>query len=317
MKSLDYRDVSLVSRQISTISSRDEIDTSVEFCGRKLTVPIIASPMKDTCDGYMASLMLEHGAFGIIHRFSSVAQQVYEYKQAKGAGCAIGINGDWEERYEALYDAGCRIFCIDVASGANKNILPNIKRIQQDGDSYIIIGNTVSAEGFLFLEFSQVNAVRVGVAGGAGCTTKHATGIFHPMISLVKETYHSRQNHHVSIIADGGIKEPADFCKSIIFGADVAMFGSLLANTKESPAEKIFEDGKRYTQFSGSASERVQQTYKDIPKYIEGRTTLLEYKEETVKELLNRFTEGLKSSMSYFNARNLEEYRRNIDYVTV
>lgn len=317
MKALDFRDVSLVSRQVSTISSRDEIDTSVEFCGRRLSIPIIASPMKDVCDGNVANLMMENGAFGIIHRFSSVSQQVAEYKQAKGAGCAIGINGDWEERYNALYKAGCRIFCIDVASGANWNIQPNIDKIRRDEDAYIIVGNTVSTEGFLFLEFSKVNAVRVGVAGGAGCTTKNATGIYHPMISLIKETYHGRQNNHVSIISDGGIKEPADFCKAMIFGADVCMFGSLIANTKDSPAEKIQKDKKWYTQFSGSASERVQQTYKDIPRYIEGKTALIEYKEERLKELLERFVEGLRSSMSYFNARNLSEYRKNIDYVQV
>lgn len=318
MKALDFRDVSLVSRQVSTISSRDEIDTSVEFCGRKLSVPIIASPMKDVCDGHVANLMMEYGAFGIIHRFSSVAQQVAEYQRAKGAGCAIGINGDWEERYNALYKAGCRIFCIDVASGANKNILPNIEHIRRDEDTYIIIGNTVSAEGFLFLEFNNVNAVRVGVAGGTGCTTKNATGIYHPMISLIKETYHGRQDHRVSIISDGGIKEPSDFCKAIIFGADVCMLGSLIANTKESPAEKIQKgDGKWYTQFSGSASEKVQELYKDLPRYIEGKTTHIEYKEERLKELLNRFVEGLRSSMSYFNSRNLEEYRKNIDYVQV
>lgn len=315
MKALDYKDVSLVSRQVSTISSRDEIDTSVEFCGTKLSIPIIASPMKDVCDGYLASIMMDNGAFGIIHRFSSVAQQVAEYKKAPGAGCAVGINNDWEERYNALYKAGCRIFCIDVASGANWNIQPIINKIRLDEDTYVIVGNTVSTEGFLFLEFSKANAVRVGVAGGAGCTTKNATGIYQPMISLIKETYHGRQDRHISIIADGGIKEPGDFCKAVIFGADVAMFGSLLANTKESPAEKINKGGKRYTQYSGSASEKTQQIYKDVPRYIEGRTTLLEYKEETVKELLNRFSEGLRSSMSYFNARNLDEYRKNIDYV--
>ncbi len=317
MKALDFKDVSLVSRQISTISSRGEIDTSVDFCGGRLSVPIIASPMKDVCDARVANIMMENGAFGIIHRFSSVAQQVSEYKKAKGAGCAIGINGDWEERYNALYKAGCRVFCLDVANGANKNIAANLERIARDGDSYVIVGNTVSTEGFAFLEFSLVDAVRVGVAGGAGCTTKNATGIYHPMISLIKETYHGRQNSKITIIADGGIKEPSDFCKAIIFGADVCMFGSLLANTKEAPSEKIHKDGKWYTQYSGSASEKVQQTYKDIPKYIEGRTTLIEFKEEKIKEVLNRFTEGLKSSMSYFNARNLEEYRKNIDYVQV
>ncbi len=318
MAGLDYSDVSLVSRQVSTIKSRDEISTSVEFCGRKLTIPIVSSPMKDVSDGFFCKRMMDCGAFGIIHRFSNIAEQVSQYRVAPGAGCAIGINGDWFERFEALYKAGCRIFCLDVANGASTSVIPIIKDIRER-DCYVIVGNTVSLEGYRFLDNNSVNAVRVGVAGGAGCTTKNATGIYHPMLSLIQETYVEKtyMRKKSQIIADGGIKEPGDFCKAIGFGADVVMLGSLLANTSSSPAERIYKDGKHWTVFRGSASSDIQTTYKEVPRYIEGKSVLLEYHYETVEELLTRFMEGLRSSMSYFNTRTLDGYRGNVNYVTL
>jgi IMP dehydrogenase len=320
MSALDYGDVSLVSRQVSTIKSRDEIDTSVEFCGRKLSIPIVASPMLDVCDGPLAKRMMDYGAFGIIHRFSSIAQQVSQFRVAHGAGCAIGINGDWNERFQALYKAGCRIFCLDVANGASFNVLEVLATLHTN-NCYSIVGNTVSREGYKFLAINSANAVRVGVAGGAGCTTKNATGIYHPMLSLLEETYIDKtfygHDYQSTIIADGGIKEPSDFCKAIAFGADVVMLGSLIANTTASPAERLFKDGKHYTVYRGSASLDVQSTYKELPRYIEGRSVLLDFHHETLENLLKRFMDGLRSSMSYFNARNLKEYRENMNYVTL
>ena len=316
MRALDYKDISLVSRQISTISSRDEIDTSVEFCGRKLSVPIIASPMKDVCDGYIAKLMMDNGAFGIIHRFSSIAQQVAEYQVAPGAGCAIGITGDWFERFEALYQAGCRIFCLDIASRANTAIIPALEKLYISDDLHFIVGNVASAEGFEFCAKQLgVSAVRLGVAGGAGCTTKNATGIYFPMFSLIDEIYKYNIGTPIKTIADGGIKEPGDFCKAIGIGADVVMLGSLIANTIESPARVIKENEQLYTVYHGSASSEIQKLYRETPRYIEGRQVLLDFHNEHLVSLLNRFIEGLKSSMSYFNARNLNEYRCNINYV--
>lgn len=318
MSALDYGDVSLVSRHVSTIQSRDEIDTSVEFCGRKLSLPIVSSPMKDVSDGHFCKKMMDYGAFGIIHRFSNIAEQVAQYRVAPGAGCAIGINNDWFERFDALYNAGCSIFCLDIANGASINLEPVIKELFTR-NCYIIAGNTVSAEGYLYLDKSYTDAVRVGVAGGAGCSTKNATGIYHPMVSLIQETYKTklaRTNSRAKIIADGGIKEPGDFCKAIGFGADVVMLGSLLANTIDSPAERLYKNGKHYTIFRGSASLDIQATYKEVPRYIEGKSILIDYNSERLEDLLNRFMDGLRSSMSYFNSRNLIQYRENMDYVT-
>lgn len=319
MKALDFRDVSLVSRQVSTISSRDEIDTSVEFMGHKLSCPIISSPMLDVSDGFLVKTVIDNGGYGFVHRFCPIPQQVEEFKITGNGGCAIGINGDWLDRFKALHQAGCRAFCLDVALGAHTNVENAIQTIYKiDSDTKLLVGNVASKEGFNFLAKQYgVSSIRCGIAGGKSCSTKNKTAIYYPMFSLLMEISEHRTYPEVSIMSDGGIREPGDMCKAIFAGAEVVMFGSVLSNTKESPATKTKIDNKWFTEYRGSASFEVQKTYKQLPKYIEGKTSLLEYEFKTVKEVMSDFIDGLKSSMSYANAKNLDEYRNNIEYITI
>src|ERR1035437_10486339 len=92
------------------------------------------------------------------------------------------------------------------------------------------------------------------------------------------------------------------------------MMGNSFATTIDSPAETIIKDNKKYKVYHGSASFDIQKEYKEKPKYIEGKTRLLECDGETLENLVNRFSDGLVSSMSYFNAKTLEEYRKNVTF---
>jgi IMP dehydrogenase/GMP reductase len=59
----------------------------------------------------------------------------------------------------------------------------------------------------------------------------------------------------------------------------------------------------------------VQQETRNVtPQYVEGAETLVPYKGR-VQEVLQRYLAGLRSSMSYMNARTLEEYRRNAAFI--
>lgn len=171
-KRLGYEDVTLISEEFSTVESRDDIELSLDFCNIQLSVPILASPMKDVCNGAIAKIMAENGALGFIHRFNSIDKQIEEYKYASilglNVGCAIGTNGDYLDRFTSLYDRGCRIFCIDVANGASigvENAVHEIVKIHDD--IHLIVGNVVSAKQYEILsQFPAVYGVRVGVAGG-------------------------------------------------------------------------------------------------------------------------------------------------------
>ena len=310
---MDYDNVCLVPRTISQIKSRDDIDISSHNSDIDLDVPIIASPMRDVCDGNIAHRIWELGGLGIIHRFCSIEEQVEYYMQEGHSFCAIGLND--ENRFKALYDEGCKQFCIDVANGANIAVAQAIEYYLDMSEDHIIfiVGNIASVECFNWLEKQpNVVGIRVGIAGGDVCTTKNATGIYHPALSLIKECYEGRKTSTL-IIADGGVRCPGDFCKAIAFGADAVMLGSLIAATAESPAELIRQGNSLFKLYHGSASFDIQSTYK-VPKYIEGKSKLIPYEEDTLEALMIRFKDGLRSSMSYFNARNLNEYRRNISY---
>lgn len=307
---LNFDDVDLIPRVISTIDSRDGLDTSVQFGDIKLSIPIIASPMKDVCNGNIANKMNKLGGLGIIHRFMSIEEQVKEYKIGGLCGCAIGVNGDCLERFQLLYKNGCKIFCIDTANGANIQVERICRQLSQYNDIKLIVGNIVSKECYQWLDnLPNVMAIRVGIAGGSACTTKNATGVHRGIISAIQECASIKKN--TLLIADGGIREPQDVCKAIAYGADLVMLGSIIANTLDSPAEIINKDGQLYKVYHGSASFDIQQQYREIPKYIEGKTRLFPYDGESLDNVISRFCDGLRSSMSYFNAKTLSEFRHN------
>jgi IMP dehydrogenase/GMP reductase len=311
---LGFDDIALVPRVISTIGSRNDITTKVVFNKSViLNIPIIAAPMKDVCDGKVSTTMQQLGGFGIIHRFMPIEQQVEEWSISKFAACAVGVNGDSLKRFDALYEAGCRAFCVDVANGANTKSVHMVENIVEP-DVDLIVGNVASKECYHFLdEIPNVRAIRVGIAGGCACTTKNATGIGYGMVSSIMECASVKKN--ALLIADGGIREPSDMCKALLVGADMVMLGRCIATTTDSPAEIVKQDGKLFKVYHGSASFEVQKEYRNNPKYIEGRTKFLEYEGESLSDLMTRFSDGLRSSMSYFNARNLEEYRKNATFV--
>ena len=171
-----------------------------------------------------------------------------------------------------------------------------------------------SKECYSWLEqFDKVKAIRTLIATGGACTTKNATGVYYGAASCIKECASVKKR--TLLIADGGVREPSDLCKAIALGADLVILGNTIAATSDSPAEILKKEGKLYKIYHGSASYEIQRHYREKPKYIEGRTRLLEFTGESLEALVNRFCEGLRSSMSYFNAKTLQEFKNNATFV--
>ena len=349
-----YDDVALLSREKSTIASRDDCDPAVEAFEQKFSLPIMSSPMPDVTGGRMAVTLAELGLLPVIHRFMSVDKQVKEFSMVplqyqQRVTCAIGVSDDFFDRFIALHKAGCTLFCLDTANGHHSYVetaISVLKAVTQD-KIYFIAGNIATREGYRYLANLGVDAVRVGIAGGSVCTTRIKTGIYHPMVTCLIEVVDERFSiareraviapnfdqvtdadrdlmiaaeyvHLPLIIADGGIREPKDMCAAIALGADFIMAGKIFAGTKETPG-LIKRDGNkgRFKTYRGAASFGVQQEFHGTePDYNEGEETLVPYKGPVV-DVVDDFDAGIRSSMSYANARTLAQYRDHIEVIDI
>lgn len=306
----DYDDLSLVPRVVSTLRHRGDASIALGLADLTLKLPLIGSPMPDVCGIDMCLALAGHGALGILHRFQPAKEQVQAWRRAgeRSIGAAIGVTGDYRERFTALHEAGCRIFCLDTANGANSQVQDAVAWTRgQGGDDLLIAGNVASAEAFQWLEEQGVDAIRVGIAGGSVCETRTETGVFVPTPYAVAEAAHVRKR--ALIIGDGGIRTPADMAKLLALGADAVMVGSVLAGTREAPGRVIVVEGKKYKIMRGAASFSVQQESGNRePQYIEGAETMVPYK-GGVGAVLERYAVGLRSSLSYMDSRTLQEFR--------
>jgi IMP dehydrogenase len=129
------------------------------------------------------------------------------------------------------------------------------------------------------------------------------------------------------VIADGGIKYSGDLAKALAAGADVAMVGSLLAGTDETPGEVFLFQGRSYKSYRGmgsvgamargSADRYFQQDIKDhlklVPEGIEGQVP---YK-GPVGNVLHQLTGGLRAAMGYVGAKNLPELHEKAQFVRI
>lgn len=312
---IDYDDVTLVPRVTSTLAHRADAQPAVVLGPLQLQMPMIGSPMPDVCGVDMCVALAEHGALGVLHRFQGIDAQVSELREVLRRGgpvaAAVGSTGDYRERFDRLHEAGCRVICIDTANGAHVQVADAIAWMRgRVADIFVIAGNVASAEGFRWLEDAGADAIRVGIAGGSVCETRNETGVFAPTPHAVAEAAAVRSG--ALIIGDSGVRHPADVCKLLALGADCVMVGSVLAGTREAPGRVIVIDGKKYKIMRGAASFSVQQEHgDDDPEYIEGSETMVAYK-GSVAGVMRRYLAGLRSSMSYMNARTLEEYRQNV-----
>ncbi len=320
--SFTYDDISIIPNQISRIEHRSDCNTSVEFLGVKLSVPIIASPMNTVCGGRMAKSLSDLHCLGIVHRFNSPESQVsefrmYHFENSPYKSAAIGINIETEpRRLKMLADAGINIVCIDVANGGSRMLESFMSRIGSIIDEYgikVIMGNVASYETTKFLIELGADAIRVGIGSGAMCSTSIKSGIGIGQVDAILRALAARNESgkDVKIIADGGISTPGAMCKAIALGCDAVMFGRVLAGTDEAPGEVLKYNNQRWKKYCGSASFAVKQ---DNKNYIEGEESLVPYK-GSVSKIITDYREGLQSSMSYLNAATLAEYKANARFV--
>jgi IMP dehydrogenase len=157
-------------------------------------------------------------------------------------GAAIGATGDYLERAAELIKAGVDVLVIDIAHGHSQVMDRAIGEVRQRfGEVELIAGNVATAEGTRFLLERGVNAVKVGIGPGGGCTTRMTTSFGVPQGQALVDCRLAvnTAGSDVPLIADGGIKRHGALALALMFGGDCVMLGSAFAGTEETPGDVV------------------------------------------------------------------------------
>lgn len=241
---------------------------------------------------------------------------------------AVGVVGDYLERAEELEAAGADALVIDIAHGHSENALHALERIRAKLGSgvEIVAGNVATAEAVRDLAEAGADSIKVGVGPGSICITRIVAGVGVPQLTAVVECAEAADKAGLPIIADGGIQASGDITKALAAGASTVMIGNLLAGTRESPGVTITRNGRKFKICRGMASleAAVQRQHResmgqglgeDLDSVVpEGVEAMVPFRGE-VSEVVTQLVGGLRSGMSYCDARTLPELRKNARFV--
>ncbi len=330
-EALTFDDVLMLPRYSNVLP----IETNINLNLTKkinLKVPFLSSAMDTVTESKMAIAMARAGGIGVIHRNLKIKKQADEVKKVKKnnlfVGAAIGTNKEDIERAKALLDYGVDLIVVDTAHGHSAKVLKILSKLKKiSKQTSICVGNIATGEAARQLYNSGADMIKVGIGPGSICTTRMVAGIGVPQISAIIEVKKALSKKKIKIISDGGIKFSGDIAKALAAGADGIMMGSIFAGTDESPGKKFKIKGKIYKHYrgmgsigamsSGSANRYFQKNYKDkkkfVPEGVEGR---VEYK-GSVSKIIYQLQGGLRSSMGYIGAKNLDEIKKKAKFIKI
>jgi len=230
--------------------------------------------------------------------------------------CAAAISPFDYNRAVAL-DEYVDILVIDVAHFHNKNCFEATKKIMDNVSAEVIVGNigTYEAAEDCLTKLDGVAGLRVGIGSGSICSTSVVTRAGSPTFYATTQVADAVKDYggDVSIIADGGIRNPGDIALALAVGASCAMMGNIFAGTSESPGTLVSLEGRYYKEYygMGSAAARkkrfVQDRYSQPSKTInEGVEGWVPYR-GNMSDIVSEFVGGLKAAMGYVGAATIPE----------
>lgn len=216
---------------------------------------------------------------------------------------AIGLKNGLQEATE-LKKAGAEMILIDVAHGGMLQVRELAKEIKKKLKLIVVAGNIVTYSQAREYIKDSVDIARVGVGPGGLCITRLVAGSGFPQLSAIFETTSAR----IPVIADGGIKKPADFAKAIAAGANIVMIGSLFAGCDETPGEVVGG-------FKSARGQASKDYMKDAGvstgefRAAEGVSIRVPTK-GPVEHVINDLMGGLRSAMTYSGAENINDFQK-------
>ena len=335
------QDITLIPAEVSTISSRSECNPY--YKNGKL--PIFVAPMSqildennwETFNKYVNTIIprnisletrLELSTKTFVALSLDEFQDRFCFEQELSETHYILVdvaNGHMQKLIEAC--ALAKVFC---------------------GDKLVLMaGNVANPATYYEYAKAGIDYIRISIGSGSQCTTAN-TGIFYPMASLISNTKqhrariidaiecgHTEYKSVPKIVADGGFNTFGDIIKALALGADYVMLGKIFAKSVEACGPilsqikplnyNILEDGpfdkwirtqkierikflECYREYYGMSTKRAQVEFgKEGVKTEEGIVSIIRI-EHSLEDWTQRFTDYLKSAMSYTNHKSLETF---------
>ncbi|WP_321421872.1 IMP dehydrogenase [uncultured Methanobacterium sp.] len=237
------------------------------------------------------------------------------------------------ERAIALDKAGADIIAMDVAHAHKPDIIKSAKKMKENIQADLLVGNIATGEAAeAIISGADVDGLKVGIGPGSICTTRIIAGVGVPQLTAISSVADVAHEHGVPVIGDGGLRYSGDVAKAIAVGADAVMVGSLLAGTTESPGEVVIMNGRKFKQYrgmgslgamtggSGAGTDRYFQEVKGPMKHAklvpEGVEGVVPFK-GPVNEVIFQLMGGLKASMGYSGAANIEQMWEKAKFVRI
>jgi len=299
--------------QFSDVMSRKECDIKISmyFKHRDLAVslfhPLIPANMDTISGEKMYDYCANNNYLGLTHRYQDLKNTHMRYAVSVGS-----VHNEEEKITLAAQKA--KFICVDLAHGHSAHMKDTLEYLRKKLNyKYIIIaGNVVTHKAVTDLCNWGANIIKVGIGQGYVCETTNKTGVGLPQMHALLDCVQGKLNLYdainIPIIADGGIRHAADFCKAMAIPNVIAvMAGSIFAGTDMTPTWQ--GEGKPCI-YRGMASKEARESV-GISDYIEGRSVDIVGKPiGSTESIFNDYKHALQSAMSYVGARNITEYKQ-------
>lgn len=333
---LGFDDV-LIRPKRSNLPSRNDADLlrslkcphgGMEISG----VPVVAANMDTVATVALASALRGKRLFTAMTKF--IDPMVYtslvdswEYPNGHEGGLFYTLGPRESENVsEALSRTSRGLVCLDSPNGYTEPFADLVKRVREClPDSFILAGNVATPEMTEALILAGASCVKVGIGGGAACTTRVMTGVGYPQLSAIIECADAAHGLRGHICSDGGCRTPGDVAKAFCAGADLVMLGGMFAGTAEtlrgSDAVATADWGANgdTVSFRGmSSADAMKDHYKGISSYraSEGKSVKIPYKGD-VSDVVLQILGGLRGACALIGAEKIKDMPKCATFVLV